>query len=142
MSKDPDKLNPLALLSQNNVVKTLTRLQDRLHHDDQCSRAQPLWMQGNPTRTHGNASTIWGDVIVKTVLSSKIAPQTLPDMRYITPIYASMSHVLHSMVHGLTFVLLHLVSSNRGLKQQHGIGFSKLGDRPHIRHYADSMIMR
>ena len=140
MSKDPDKLNPSALLSQKNVVKTLTGTQDRLHHCDHCSRAQPFWTQDNPTRTDGNASTVTEDVVVKTALPRKVAPQTLPNMRCTTP--ASMFHVLHSMVHGLTFPLLHLVSSNRSLKRQHGIRFSKLGDRPYSRHYADGMIVR
>ena len=143
MSKDPDKLNALALLSQNNVVKTLTTTQDRMHDSGQCNISQPLWTQDNPTKTDSNAAATWIDMIVKTVLPSKVTPQTMPDMRYITPTRASMSHVLHSMVQGLTLSsLLHLVSSSRSLKRQHGIKVSKLGDRPYFRCYADSMTVR
>ena len=142
MSKDPDDLGPFALLSQNNAMKTLTGPQDRLHDHGQYSGAQPLWTQDNPTRTDGNATTARGDMIMAAVLPSRIALQTLPGMRYITSTSVSRSLVMHSMIRGPTFPPLYLVSSNTGLKRQYSVYFSKLGNRPHSKHYADSMILR
>lgn len=71
MSKDPHKLVLLALLSQNNVVKTLTTTQDRMHDSSRCNISQPLWTQDNPTKTDSNATATWIDMIVKTVLPSQ-----------------------------------------------------------------------